>query len=144
MCNILINSDCSLTTRVINDIRETLVLSVYIVMVTEQILLNFITSLNISNPVLDEYAEQSTYKCSPFVHYERACVLDLTMVMTLVAATLPGMKGPMTDVMGPLAAATGLRATVLAKLWRASYLERSTSSSTFMLAFSEASFSTSC
>lgn len=79
----------------------------------------------------------------PFCYYDLASVLDLTMVMTLVAATLPGMRGPMTEAMGALVV-TGLRATVLAKLWRASYLERSASNSTFILAFSVASLSTSC
>ncbi|KAK1343632.1 hypothetical protein QTO34_016412 [Cnephaeus nilssonii] len=51
------------------------------------------------------------------------------MVMTLVVATLEGVTGP--------------RATVRAKVCSASYLERSASSSSRMLAFSEASFSTS-
>ena len=79
-----------------------------------------------------------------FCYYDLASVLDLTMVMTLVAPTLPGMRGPMTEAIGPLAEVTGLRATVLAKLCRASYFERRASSSTFMLAFSVASLSTSC
>lgn len=90
-----------------------------------------------------------------FCPQDRASVFDFTIVITLVAvATFPGMSGPMTDDATPPppppppaltpTPTVGLRATVLAKVCNASYLDLRASSSMRIEAFSLASLSTSC